>query len=111
MDPDAVEAVLLAVEQIPPGKLASYGLIGELVGLGPRQVGSIMANHGSAVAWWRVTSANGELPAHLVAEAGIHWDAERITRKPNGRGADYRGHQVDPARLAADYQAALAAEG
>lgn len=114
MHPDAVEAVLLAVEQIPPGRLASYGLIGELVGLGPRQVGAIMASHGSAVAWWRVTSASGELPAHLLATAKELWAAEGIDLKANQRGADYRRHQVDLPQILDAYRLATgesAAEG
>ena len=55
-----VEAVLRVVEQIPPGSVASYGDIAEVVGVGgPRQVGRVMALHGEAVAWWRVVRADG----------------------------------------------------
>jgi alkylated DNA nucleotide flippase Atl1 len=61
--PDAeayVEAVLQVVEQIPAGRVASYGDIAEAVGHGgPRQVGQVMALHGGAVTWWRVVRADG----------------------------------------------------
>jgi alkylated DNA nucleotide flippase Atl1 len=55
-----VEAVLQVVEQIPPGRVASYGDVAEAVGRGgPRQVGQVMALHGGAVPWWRVVRADG----------------------------------------------------
>jgi alkylated DNA nucleotide flippase Atl1 len=55
-----VEAVLQVVEQIPAGQVASYGDVAEAVGRGgPRQVGQVMALHGSAVPWWRVVRADG----------------------------------------------------
>ena len=45
MDEDYAELVLSAVEQIPPGQVASYGDIAEMVGRGgPRQVGHVMAH-------------------------------------------------------------------
>jgi alkylated DNA nucleotide flippase Atl1 len=70
LDEDYVERVLAAVEQIPPGRVASYGDIAELVGWGgPRRVGQVMARHGAAVAWWRVVRSDGRPAAHLEAEA------------------------------------------
>ncbi len=108
-----VERVLLAVEQIPPGRVASYGLIASLVGTGPRQVGRIMREYGSFVPWWRVTSASGTLHGSLLAAARPHWDAEGIALAPNGLGCRYAHHVVDAAELAAAYHAASArlAEG
>ena len=42
VDEAYVEAVLSAVEQIPPGRVASYGDLAELVGTGgPRLVGAV----------------------------------------------------------------------
>lgn len=83
------EQVLRAVEQIPPGRVASYGLIAQVVGTGPRQVGAIMARAGAAVAWWWVTNAAGDLPIHLLSAALEQWAAEGITIKPNGQGCRY----------------------
>ena len=55
-----VEAVLRVVEQVPAGRVASYGDVAEAVGRGgPRQVGQVMALHGGAVCWWRVVRADG----------------------------------------------------
>ena len=44
MDDDYAELVLSVVERIPPGQVATYGDIAEIVGRGgPRQVGHVMA--------------------------------------------------------------------
>lgn len=65
-----VEAVLSAVEQIPPGRVASYGDIAEFVGTGgPRQVGSVMSHYGAAVCWWRVVRADGRPAQGLQTRA------------------------------------------
>ena len=63
MDEAYVEAVLAAVEAIPPGRVMAYGQVAEYVGSGgPRQVGAVMSRYGSAVPWWRVVTAAGRLP-------------------------------------------------
>ena len=63
-----VEAVLGAVESIPPGSVATYGDIAEYVGQGgPRQVGAIMREYGASVPWWRVIRASG-VPADEVGD-------------------------------------------
>jgi alkylated DNA nucleotide flippase Atl1 len=60
MDEAYVEAVLSAVEQVPAGRVTTYGAVARAVGTGgPRQVGRVMALHGDAVAWWRVVHADG----------------------------------------------------
>ena len=80
-----VEAVLQAVESIPPGSVATYGDIAEYVGQGgPRQVGAVMREYGGGVAWWRVIRASG-VPADEVGDEQLHLlrsDGVRIT---NGR--------------------------
>lgn len=67
--PPLVEAVLEVVDQIPPGRVATYGDVAELAGCGPRQVGTVMRQYGSAVAWWRVLRADGRLVPELVPRA------------------------------------------
>ena len=60
MDEDFVEAVLAVVEQIPAGRVMSYGDIAEYLGRsGPRLVGAVMSRHGAGVPWWRVVRADG----------------------------------------------------
>lgn len=64
------EAVLSVVEQIPAGRVCTYGLIAEILGRGgPRQVGQVMAREGAAVPWWRVVRADGTLPDSLAGRA------------------------------------------
>lgn len=108
MDELLVERVLLAVDQVPPGGVVSYGDLAELVGTGPRQVGAVMSRHGSAVTWWRVTNASGDLPAHLRDEAFAHWADEGIGVKANGLGCRIREHRCDLVALADAYEDALA---
>jgi methylated-DNA-protein-cysteine methyltransferase-like protein len=73
-----VEAVLALVEQIPSGRVMSYGAIAEYLGSGgPRQVGAVMAGYGGGVPWHRVVSASGRVvPGHEV-EALRRLRAER----------------------------------
>ena len=87
---DYVEQVLSAVEQIPPGRVASYGDIAEWVGHGgPRQVGRVMAVHGGAVCWWRVVRADGR-PATGVEQQAL--------RRLADEGAPLRDDRVEMGR-------------
>ena len=130
MDDLVVERVLRAVELVPPGTVVAYGDLAELVGIGPRQVGSIMATWGSGAAlkalmlgvpvfydfpkwigapagWWRVTNAAGSLPPELLARAREHWAAEGIALTSTGR-VRIGTHRADLAALAADWDASVA---
>ena len=90
MDDAYVEAVLSAVEQIPPGQVASYGDLAELVGRGgPRLIGRVMATQGAGVPWWRVVRADGR-PARGLEEIALG--------QLRGEGAVLRGDRVDMAR-------------
>lgn len=89
IDDEFVELVLQAVEQIPPGRVASYGDIAELVGGGgPRRVGRVMSVHGSAVCWWRVVRSDGRPVRGLEVSA-----LERLAAE----GAPIRGDRVQMA--------------
>jgi alkylated DNA nucleotide flippase Atl1 len=79
-----VERVLSLVEQVPPGRVTTYGLIAEAVGGGPRQVGSVMARAGGGVPWWRVVRADGSLPASHQGEARQEYLAEGTPMRPSG---------------------------
>ena len=95
---------------MPPGRVVSYGDIAELVGIGPRQVGRILATHDSqldtatveeqAVPWWRITNAAGDLPKHLRDEAFAHYREEGTPMRRNGVGAAIRTHRADLPDLA-----------
>jgi len=107
MDDLVVERVLVAVEQVPRGRVVSYGDLAELVGIGPRLVGRVMSLYGGNVTWWRVTNASGDLPPHLHDEVRPQWAEEGITWKPNGRGCRIKDFRADLIRLAADYECAI----
>lgn len=103
VDERLLERVLIVVELIPPGRVASYGDIGRLAGTGPRHVGNIMRDHGQGVPWWRVTNANGALPPHLDETAREHWAAEGIGWKPSGRGCRIEDCRADLSVLAREF--------
>ena len=89
MDEGFIEEVLSAVERIPPGRVASYGDVADMVGRGgPRQVGQVMSRHGAGVAWWRVVRADGRPVRGLESEAWEKLSAEGVPR---------RGDRVDMA--------------
>lgn len=90
IDPEEyAELVLRCVEQIPRGRVSTYGTIAEVVGAvlgggGPRQVGSVMAAHGGPVPWWRVVRADGSLPPSHQGEARQAYLEEATPMRPSG---------------------------
>ncbi|MGB3858569.1 MAG: MGMT family protein [Ornithinimicrobium sp.] len=108
MDEWLAEKVLLAVERIPVGRVASYGDIAEIVGIGPRHVGNVLRTYGSGVAWWRVVSRDGDFGGDLLDRARPHWDDEDIVVKPNGLGCRIEDYRADLCALAQAYDEALA---
>lgn len=107
MDDVLVEKVLRAVELVPLGRVISYGDIAALVGTGPRQVGWILREYGSGVAWWRVVNAAGDPPKHKRETAFDHWAQEDIAVKPNGLGCRMRDHRVDLTWIATEHARAI----
>jgi alkylated DNA nucleotide flippase Atl1 len=85
-DEDYVEAVLSVVEQIPAGKVTTYGAIAEAVGRGgPRRVGRVMSHFGGPVPWWRVVRADGTLPPSHDEEARARYLDEGTPLRGSGR--------------------------
>jgi alkylated DNA nucleotide flippase Atl1 len=77
MREELVEAILQVAALVPAGKVLAYGDVAELLGAaGPRQVGRVMALHGSAVCWWRIVRADGTLPPELMQRALEHYRQE-----------------------------------
>ncbi|MDB5243350.1 MAG: rsbP 1 [Spirosoma sp.] len=87
-DDDFVERVLRIVETVPPGRVTTYGAIGDAVGSGPRLIGNVMARHGSGVAWWRVVRADGSLPPSHQDEARQCYLEEGTPLRPSGLTVD-----------------------
>lgn len=103
------DRVLLAVGLVPPGRVASYGDIAAIVGIGPRQVGAVMRGCGPGVPWWRIVGHDGVLAP--LAAAREHWAREGIQVRPDGRGCRMRAYRADLAELADEYRFALAERG
>lgn len=83
------ELVLTCVEQVPRGRVTTYGAIAEVVGQvlgggGPRQVGAVMALRGGPVPWWRVVRADGSLPASHHDTARQAYLEEGTPMRPSG---------------------------
>jgi alkylated DNA nucleotide flippase Atl1 len=75
---DVDEAVFDAVEQIPPGRVSTYGAIGRLVGIGPRRVARALSSGGGAVAWYRVVRADGSAALPVRVEQLARLAAEGV---------------------------------
>ncbi|MGI8948258.1 MAG: MGMT family protein [Ornithinimicrobium sp.] len=108
MDDLLAEHVLRAVEQIPPGRVVSYGDIAALVGIGPRHVGNVLRRFGSDVPWWRVVSRDGDFGGDLLTRARPRWAAEGIAVKANGLGCRIADYRADLADLDTAYRKAVA---
>lgn len=89
MTPYAV-AVLDVIERIPPGRVAAYSDIAELMGRGTgRTVGTVLSRWGSEVAWHRVLRADGSCaPVNRL----------RQLRLLRAEGVPVRGDRVDMTR-------------
>lgn len=80
-----VEQVLALVEQVPRGRVTTYGALADAVGrFGPRRVGNVMATHGGGVPWWRVVRADGSLPPSHQDEARQCYLEEGTPLRPSG---------------------------
>jgi alkylated DNA nucleotide flippase Atl1 len=108
VDDFLVDRVLLAVEQIPSGRVVSYGDIARLVGCGPRRVGTIMRLYAHDVPYWRVVGAAGDPGGNVLVHFRPHWRAEGIAVKPNGFGCRIADYRTDLRLWEADYRTALA---
>jgi alkylated DNA nucleotide flippase Atl1 len=96
--PDFAERVLRVTENIPPGRVMSYGDIAEyLGGAGPRQVGRVMALWGGGVAWWRVIHADGSFLVGHEREALARY-LEEGTPLRRGRDGGVCGVNMRQAR-------------
>jgi alkylated DNA nucleotide flippase Atl1 len=91
MRPEFVDAVLRIASMVPKGRVLTYGDVAELLDAGgPRQVGRVMSQCGSEVAWWRIVRADGTLPDGLRERALPHYTVERTPLSALG----VSGHRV-----------------
>ena len=87
IDPiDVDEAVFDVVDQIPAGRVSTYGAIGRLIGVGPRRVARALSSGWGAVPWHRVVRADGTVAEPVRVEQLARLAAE---------GVPMRGGRVD----------------
>jgi alkylated DNA nucleotide flippase Atl1 len=85
------ESVLDIVEQIPPGRVMTYGDIAAVLGSrGARVVGQVLAHSGSDAPWWRVIRAGGHPPVCHEHRALAHYLAEGTPLTLSGAKDAYR---------------------
>jgi methylated-DNA-protein-cysteine methyltransferase-like protein len=88
---DLIERVLSVVDQIPPGKVLTYGDVAELASAPtPRHVGQVLLHHGNEVPWWRVLRVDGTPAPHLRERQLQRLREEGAPILPNGDAVDLR---------------------
>ena len=97
-DDDYIERVLELVEQIPRGRVTTYGTVAELAGAprSARQVGfALAALHGTeaGVPWHRVLGADGPRRVRILLDLtpGAPGDEQRRLLEAEGVDVDARG--------------------
>lgn len=105
------EAVLHIVEQIPAGRVMTYGDVAHVLGSrAARMVGQVLAHYGYTVPWWRVVPVSGKPPHGHSHRAKEHYEAEGTPLKDAPPPDGYR-IVMSKARLPFDhdlYDGALA---
>lgn len=86
--PPLVQQMFAVVKCIPPGKVASYGVVGLVVGMHPRQVGFWLHRNpsGESVPCHRVVHSTGELAPGYVF-GGQEMQQEKLQKE----GVIFRG--------------------
>jgi alkylated DNA nucleotide flippase Atl1 len=84
---DFVSRVLAVVEEIPAGKVMSYGDVASAIGSrAARGVGQVMAYYGADVPWWRVVRASGHPALNHESRALEYYRAESTPVKWSASG-------------------------
>jgi alkylated DNA nucleotide flippase Atl1 len=88
--------VLEVVDQVPAGKVVTYGDVAEYLGEGgPRQVGAVMSRYGSGTAWWRVLRADGTPAPQVARQALAAYRREGTPLRAGGQRVDLRHARWD----------------
>lgn len=101
MTSETSEAVYDVVRTLPPGRVATYAQVADMVEtvpVGPRQVGQIMSWCPEGAPWHRVVGAGGRLPIgkrdpRLAATQRALLEAEGVAFTPGGC-VDMGRHQL-----------------
>lgn len=90
------ERVLAVVEQVPPGRVMTYGDVCEWLGeSSARGVGVVMSLHGHEVPWWRVVLSTGAPAPVAAAEALARLVAEGVPLTKDRQRVDLRQARWD----------------
>ena len=73
---DSTDKIRALVEEIPTGRVVTYGDLANAADVGARQVGQILARRGHDLAWWRVVDASGHPPKDAQETAAQHYEHE-----------------------------------
>jgi methylated-DNA-protein-cysteine methyltransferase related protein len=93
---ELVERVLFMIDQIPPGRVLSYGDVAELaLAPTPRYVGQVLARYGSTVCWWRVLRSDGTPAPHLRERQLSLLRAEGVPLLSSGEAVDLQQARWD----------------
>ena len=94
MDLQVRNAIYRIVRRIPRGSVLSYGDIGRIVGIGPRQVGAAIRNCPPGLPWHRVVGAGGR----IVTPGETAWLQRDLLMAEGvqfrGRGFSYRRYKA-----------------
>ena len=82
------EQIWRLVEQIPEGRVATYGDIAKVVGTTPRVVGFSMASAPSGLPWHRVVNSRGEISERSAGDGAAR---QRRRLRAEGIRIDRRG--------------------
>ena len=90
--PKCAAKLYLTLAQVPPGKVVSYGQLGEMAGLGraARWVGRTLSQlpHGTRLPWHRVIAAGGRLSLPAGSPSG---DEQRARLRAEGSSSITNG--------------------
>jgi alkylated DNA nucleotide flippase Atl1 len=115
LDPESTdEAVYRVLEEVPAGRVTSYGAVAALLGLStPRRPAAAMRRAPDGLPWWRMIRADGTLPPSLLARARGHWEREGTPHSALGAqpAARWEPTEEDEARILVRVEELCAAEG
>lgn len=88
------ECIFALIRDVPPGEVASYGMIASLVpGAGPRQTAAALRSAPKGLPWYRIITASGQMADHSGAEEQRRrLKKEGVTFGKNG-AVDWSAHR------------------
>lgn len=97
MSSELYPQIYTLVNEIPAGRVATYGQLAKMVGCGPRQVGYALHSlpRGTKLPWFRVINRDGK----ISLPPGAGYDKQRQLLESEGIEFDLKG-RINLARFA-----------